>query len=36
MLAGQLDGLSFDEILARRDYSPKNGVATSRFGIGAR
>jgi broad specificity phosphatase PhoE len=33
MLAGQLDGLTFDEILAREDYSPKNGVATSRFGI---
>jgi phosphoserine phosphatase len=32
MLAGQVDGLSFDEVLARDDYSPKNGVATSRFG----
>jgi probable phosphoglycerate mutase len=34
MLAGQVDGLPFDEIVARRDYRPKNGVATSRFGIG--
>jgi 2,3-bisphosphoglycerate-dependent phosphoglycerate mutase len=32
MLAGQLDGLSFDEVLARDDYSPENGVATTRFG----
>jgi broad specificity phosphatase PhoE len=35
MLAGLVDGLSFDEVLARDDYSPKNGVATSRFGPGA-
>jgi broad specificity phosphatase PhoE len=32
MLAGQVDGLSFDEVLERDDYSPENGVATSRFG----
>jgi len=32
MLAGQLEGLSFDDVLAREDYSPKNGVATTRFG----
>jgi broad specificity phosphatase PhoE len=32
MLAGQIDGLSFDEILPRKDYSPENGVATTRFG----
>jgi probable phosphoglycerate mutase len=36
MLAGQVDGLSFDEVLARDDYSPENGVATTRFGSGAR
>ena len=36
MLAGQVDGLSFDEALARDDYSPENGVATTRFGSGAR
>ena len=35
MLAGHVDGLSFDEVLARDDYSPENGVATSRFGAGA-
>jgi phosphoserine phosphatase len=35
MLAGQVDGLSFDEVLARDDYSPENGVATSRFGVSA-
>ncbi len=35
MLAGQVDGLSFDEVLARDDYSPENGVVTSRFGAGA-
>jgi broad specificity phosphatase PhoE len=35
MLAGQVDGLSFDEVLARDDYSPENGVATSRFGAAA-
>jgi broad specificity phosphatase PhoE len=35
MLAGQVDGLSFDEVLARDDYSPENGVATSRFGAEA-
>jgi broad specificity phosphatase PhoE len=35
MLAGQVDGLSFDEVLARADYSPENGVATSRFGAAA-
>jgi broad specificity phosphatase PhoE len=34
MLAGQVDGLTFDEVLARDDYSPENGVATSRFGSG--
>jgi probable phosphoglycerate mutase len=33
MLAGQVDGLGFDEVLARDDYSPENGVATSRFGV---
>ena len=33
MLAGQVDGLTFDEVLARDDYSPENGVATSRFGF---
>jgi broad specificity phosphatase PhoE len=32
MLAGQVDGLGFDDVLARDDYSPENGVATSRFG----
>jgi broad specificity phosphatase PhoE len=32
MLAGQVDGLSFDEVLERDDYSPRNGVATTRFG----
>jgi len=36
MLAGQVDGLSFDEVLDRDDYSPGNGVATTRFGAGAR
>ena len=36
MLAGQVDGLTFDEVLARDDYSPENGVATSRFGAGTR
>jgi probable phosphoglycerate mutase len=36
MLAGQVDGLSFDEVLARDDYSPENGVVTSRFGVGRR
>jgi broad specificity phosphatase PhoE len=36
MLAGQVDGLSFDELLARDDYSPENGVATSRFGMRVR
>ena len=36
MLAGQVDGLSFDEVLERDDYSPENGVATSRFGVIAR
>ena len=35
MLAGQVDGLEFDEVLARDDYSPQNGVATSRFGTSA-
>jgi broad specificity phosphatase PhoE len=35
MLAGRIDGLSFDEILERDDYSPKNGVATTRFGAAA-
>ena len=35
MFAGQVDGLSFDEVLARDDYSPENGVATSRFGARA-
>jgi broad specificity phosphatase PhoE len=35
MLAGRVDGLSFDDVLARDDYSPENGVATSRFGAGA-
>jgi broad specificity phosphatase PhoE len=35
MLAGQVDGLSFDEVLARDDYSPENGVATSRFRVRA-
>jgi probable phosphoglycerate mutase len=32
MLAGQVDGLGFDDVLARDDYSPTNGSATSRFG----
>jgi broad specificity phosphatase PhoE len=32
MLDGQLDGLSFDDVLAREEYSPKNGVASTRFG----
>jgi broad specificity phosphatase PhoE len=36
MLAGQVDGLTFDEILARDRYSPRNGVATTRFGTGSR
>jgi broad specificity phosphatase PhoE len=36
MLAGQVDGLSFDEVLERDDYSPENGVVTTRFGTGAR
>jgi len=36
MLAGQVDGLSFDEVLARDGYSPENGVATTRFGSGGR
>ena len=36
MLAGQVDGLSFDEVLDRDDYSPENGVATTRFGAGTR
>ena len=36
MLAGQVEGLSFDEVLDRHDYSPENGVATTRFGSGAR
>jgi broad specificity phosphatase PhoE len=36
MLAGQLDGLPFDDVLDRGDYSPENGVVTSRFGVGAR
>jgi broad specificity phosphatase PhoE len=31
MLAGQIDGLTFDEVLARNDYSPRNGVVTTRF-----
>jgi broad specificity phosphatase PhoE len=35
MLAGQVDGLSFDQVLDRDDYSPDNGVATTRFGVGA-
>jgi len=35
MLAGQVDGLTFDEVLERDDYSPENGVASSRFGISA-
>ena len=36
MLAGQVDGLTFEEVLDRDDYSPENGVATTRFGAGAR
>jgi broad specificity phosphatase PhoE len=36
MLAGQVDGLGFDEVLAREDYSPENGVATTRFGTPTR
>ena len=36
MLAGQVAGLSFDEVLDRHAYSPENGVATTRFGAGAR
>jgi 2,3-bisphosphoglycerate-dependent phosphoglycerate mutase len=36
MLAGQVDGLSFDEVVDRDDYSPENGVATTRFGTGVR
>jgi broad specificity phosphatase PhoE len=36
MLAGQADGLTFDEVLARDDYSPENGVATTRFGMPTR
>jgi probable phosphoglycerate mutase len=36
MLAGQLDGLPFDEIVARKHYAPENGVVTSRFGLRAR
>ena len=35
MLAGQVDGLAFDDVLARDDYSPENGVVTSRFGTAA-
>jgi 2,3-bisphosphoglycerate-dependent phosphoglycerate mutase len=35
MLAGQVDGLAFDEVLARDDYSPENGVVTTRFGTAA-
>jgi broad specificity phosphatase PhoE len=35
MLAGQVDGLAFDEVLARDDYSPRNGVVTTRFGTAA-
>lgn len=35
MLAGHVDGLSFEEVLARGDYSPENGVATTRFGATA-
>jgi broad specificity phosphatase PhoE len=33
MLAGQLEGRSFDEVLDRDDFSPRNGVATTRFGV---
>jgi probable phosphoglycerate mutase len=36
MLAGQVAGLTFDEVLDRDDYSPENGVATTRFGARAR
>jgi probable phosphoglycerate mutase len=35
MLAGQVDGLSFDEVLDRDDYRPQNGVATTRLRVAA-
>ena len=35
MLAGQVDGLDFDGVLARDDYSPENGSATTRYGAPA-